>query len=94
MSDIGPGDKVECINDRMEGADFFWADIGIRFGDIYTVEEVGVFEGYPYLALVGIAPTPHPHIDGSAWRGYGVELFRPLRRPPTFARPVKAKVDA
>ena len=66
MSDIGPGDRVECVNDGyckgMPGG-------RLNLGNIYTVASVYVSWGHTFLSLR----------DGPNDGGWFIERFRPIR---------------
>lgn len=70
MSAIGPGDHVECVLISGDGG-------GFRLGSVYIVEEVGLWNGEPFINCVGMR-RPRGLCPGWATRA-----FRPVHRPTT-----------
>ncbi len=75
MTDIGPGDKVICVDDGnqllREG------DVSIVCGKIYTVRDIiPDWFGARGLLLEGIQ---NPSTSFACERGYAINRFRPIR---------------
>lgn len=80
MSDIGPGDYVECVN-ASTAAKAPWKDgPGLHVGRVYVVSETFINANNSPVVLLGWERVLSSRIHGFRC-GYGVERFRRIYRP-------------
>lgn len=77
MSDIGPGDFVECVNAAPHR---FVPGSGLIQGRLYQVREVVTFPNVrgAGLRLCGVTMPAHTNGKEFAW---SIDRFRPIYRP-------------